>query len=139
MAKIKNKNFVVGQNTNITFIDQYNNEHIIVWDNNNNRYIFNDGGIEATDYVNATNAHTNNRDPLPIDNTYLVPTIWVNSDTLKYFILRDIDSGVADWQEMANAMEQDNDPRITINNGTPEAPHEAYHMWVMLDEEEPPE
>lgn len=134
MAKVKNKDFIIGVNDNITFIDQYNNEHIIIWDNVNERYLFVDGGIEAESYKNATNSHVQDRNPLPTDIDYLIPTIWINSVSLRYFILRRITGGVADWQEMASGTIISEDPRLTINDGTtPPVSASPYDMWIILE------
>jgi len=133
MARIKNKNYVVDEDNNITFIDQYNLEHTIAWDKQNNRYIFSDG-ITATDYVNATNAHIQSRPPNVLDNTYIVPTIWVDSLTLKYYILRKIDNNNnADWQQMAAGTIQSNDPRLTINTGIEPIAPNPLDMWVVIE------
>jgi len=134
MSKIKDKNLTIGIDDNISFIDQYNNYRIVKWDDNIEKYLFEDGGIQADNYVNATNSHIENRPPLPSDNNYIIPTIWIDSDTLKYYILRQITSGNADWQEMASGIIQAEDPRLTINDGSvePTSPN-PYDMWVILE------
>ncbi len=132
MAKIKDSSFIVDEFEEIVFIDQYNNEHTIVWDRNNNRYLFS-AGITAPDYVNATNAHVASRAPTTTDNTYLIPTIWIDTISLKYYILREITSGSANWQEMAAGTIESLDPRLTINNGTEPTSPNPYDMWVVVE------
>jgi len=133
MARIKDKNYIVDEDNNITFIDQYKLEHNVVWDKQNDRYLFSDG-ITATNYVNATNSHIESRAPTVLDNQYIVPTIWVNSITLKYYILRKVDNNNnADWQQMAAGTVQSYDPRLTINTGVEPTTPNSLDMWVVIE------
>jgi len=133
MAKIKDNDLIIDEFENIVFIDQFNNEHTITWDRSDQRYLFS-SGITAPNYVNATNAYIDSRAPLSTDNDYIVPTIWIDSITLKYYILRKIDvNNNADWQEMAAGTVSSYDPRLTINNGSEPASPNPYDMWVVVE------
>ena len=128
MAKSYKHSIVLDSNRSVTFTDQFDTTHKLLWDNIEKRFYF-DNEVEATRYINATNAHKENRDPLPTDNTYLIPTIWINSATLDYFILLSIETGYANWQEITAGSASTVDERIVINTGTEPGDPEALDLW----------
>lgn len=129
MAKSYKHSIVLDSNRSVTFTDQFNTTHKLLWDNIEKRFYF-DNEIEATRYINATNAHQENRDPLPTDNTYLIPTIWINSASLDYFILLSVETGYANWQEItAGSASGTIDERITINTGVEPGDPVPLDLW----------
>jgi hypothetical protein len=121
MAKINNGSLVLDPNDKIKYLDSVGNEHTIFWDELLSRFLLN-GNVEAEHYIGATHSTIHDRDPLPTDNTFLVPTIWVNEVTKIPFILiyNSINTipcsndNVSTWIQIGGGTTQSN--YITIRN-----------------------
>ena len=134
MSKFNSGNIKIDNKKKIIFIDKYNNKHKIQWDDANEQYIF-DGIVNADGYINATNSHIDTRSPNVSDISYIIPTIWINTSDMKVHILKNINNGIALWDELTTGSTGVIDERITINAGGPAnepTTPQPYYMWVEM-------
>ena len=100
MAKSKRGDILIDDDNKIVFIDRYNNKHEIVFDDQENHYVF-DGILSAYGYINATNAVVMQREPLIDDVDYIIPTVWVDEVGQKLYIYSGVDGdNHAIWSEL---------------------------------------
>ena len=135
MAKIVNGSLVLDPNDRIEFVDAQNITHTIYWDDLLNRFI-SDGNLGAEQFVGATNSVTVPRNPQPSDDTFLVPTIWVNSTTNVVYLLVNNTPGSAVWGQLnleGSGSGATLDHRITINDGLLPLTNDPFDMWIMID------
>lgn len=133
MAKIVNGSLVLDPNDHIDFKDHQGISHQIYWDDILDRF-FLDGDVESSQFIGATNSVVATRNPQPSDDSYVVPTIWVNSTTNKTYLLVSSPPGNAIWRDMSSGGSGgDLDHRITINDGVPPSENDAFDMWVTID------
>jgi predicted TIM-barrel enzyme len=136
MSKFNTGNIKVDNQKSIRFIDKYKNEHIIHWDNDEERFILDDI-VRADGYINATNAHIDNHAPMSSDIDYIVPTLWIDTSDSKVYILKSVENGIATWDILTTGQTGVIDERIFINAGgpinEPDNP-QAYYMWVEMPE-----
>jgi hypothetical protein len=134
MSKFNTGNIKVDDRKSIRFIDKYKNEHIIYWDDDDERFVL-DGIVRADGYINATNAHIDNHAPMSSDVDYIVPTLWINTSDSKVYILKNVTNGVATWDILTTGQTGVIDERIYINaGGTVNEPSnpQSYWMWVEM-------
>lgn len=133
MAKIVKGSLVLDPNDYIDFVDSQGISHIVYWDDLFDRFHF-DGDVEADQFVGATNSVVAPRNPQPEDDSYVVPTIWVNSTTSAAWILVGVAPGNAIWQDLGSGSGE-LDHRITINDGLEPIPAERspFDMWITID------
>lgn len=135
MAKIVNGSLVLDPDDRIEFVDAQNVTHTIYWDDILNRFI-SDGNFGAEQFVGATNSVTAARNPQPSDDSYLVPTIWVNSTTNTAFLLVSMTPGSAVWGTLnlsGSGGGSTLDHRITINDGLLPLENDPFDMWITID------
>lgn len=136
MAKIVNGSLVLDPDDRIEFVDTQNVTHVIYWDDILNRFI-SDGNFGAEQFVGATNSVTAARNPQPSDDSYLVPTIWVNSTTNTAFLLVSVTPGSAAWGTLnlggGSGGGSTLDHQITINDGLMPLENDPFDMWIQID------
>jgi len=136
MAKIVNGSLVLDPNDRIEFTDIHNVPHVIFWDDVLDRLI-SDGPMGADQFVGATNAVNAPRNPQPSDDSYVVPTIWVNSVTTAAYLLVGLQLGEAVWKllnfEGSGSGGESQDHRITINDGIIPSDNDPFDMWITID------
>lgn len=132
MAKIVSGSLVLDPNDHIDFKDHQGISHQIYWDDILDRFLF-DGDVESDQFVGATNSAVAPRSPQPSDDSYVLPTIWINSTTNKAYLLVSNAPGNAVWQEMGTGGSGSLDHRITINDGVPPSEQDPFDMWVTID------
>ena len=133
MAKIVNGSLVLDPNDRIEFTDIHNIPRVIFWDDVLDRFIA-DGPLGSDQFVGATNAVSVPRNPQPSDDTYIVPTVWVNSVTTAAYILVGLQPGGAVWRSLnLQGSGSQLDHRITINDGILPPENEPFDMWITID------
>jgi hypothetical protein len=136
MAKIVNGSLVLDPDDRIEFVDAQNITHTIYWDDILNRFI-SDGNFGAEQFVGATNSVSVPRNPQPSDDSFLVPTIWVNSTTNSAFLLVNVAPGSAVWGQLniggSGGSGSTLDHRITINDGLLPLNNDPFDMWITID------
>lgn len=130
MAKIVNGSLVLDPNDYIDFVDSQGISHIVYWDDLFDRFHF-DGVVEADQFVGTTNSVVADRNPQPEDDSYIVPTIWVNSTTSAAWLLVGVAPGNAIWQSLDSS--GDLDHRITINDGLSPSDQDPFDMWITIE------
>ncbi len=133
MAKIVNGSLVLDPNDRIEFTDIHNVPHVIFWDDVLDRLI-SDGPMGADQFVGATNAVNAPRNPQPSDDSYVVPTVWVNSVTTAAYLLVGLQPAGAVWRLLnLEGSGSQLDHRITINDGIIPSANDPFDMWIMID------
>ena len=135
MAKIVNGSLVLDPDDRIEFVDTQNVTHTIYWDDILDRFI-SDSFFGAEQFVGATNSVTAARNPQPTDDSFLVPTIWVNSVTDMAYLLVDSAPGSSVWRALnleGGSGGGTLDHRITINDGLSPSENDAFDMWITID------
>lgn len=134
MAKIVNGSLVLDPDDRIDFIDIQGTTHSVYWDDILDRFIA-AGKMHASQFIGATNAVTAPRNPQPSDDSYVVPTIWINSTTTASFLLVNQSPGNAIWRnlEVGTGGETGSDRRITINDGVWPTDVDPFDMWITID------
>lgn len=135
MAKIVNGSLVLDPEDKIEFVDHYNIKHAIFWDDILDGFIA-DGNLTAEQFVGATNSTKAARNPQPHDDSFVVPTIWINSTTNLAYLLVNNNPGSAVWKKlnMEGSGGGDLDHRITINDGLHPSEVEPFDMWVQIED-----
>jgi hypothetical protein len=132
MAKIVNGSLVLDPDDRIEFIDEYDIPHYIYWDELLDRFLVSDT-LEAAQFVRAVNSVTADRPPQPNDDTYEVPTIWVNTlNNLAYVLVMQA-PGNSVWQLIADGDQQLVKNRITINTGEYPEEVDPFDMWITIE------
>jgi hypothetical protein len=133
MAKIVNGSLVLDPNDRIEFTDIHNVPHVIFWDDVLDRLI-SDGPMGADQFVGATNAVNAPRNPQPSDDSYVVPTVWVNSVTTAAYLLVGLQPAGAVWRLLnLEGSGSQLDHRITINDGITPSENDPFDMWITID------
>ena len=131
MAKIVNGSLVLDPSDFIDFVDNQGISHTVYWDDLLDRFLFN-GDVEADQFVGATNSAIAPRGPQPSDDSYVVPTVWVNSTTSEAYLLVSVAPGNAIWQSL-NIGDSVLDHNITINDGVPPPEQDPFDMWITIE------
>lgn len=133
MAKIVNGSLVLDPNDRIEFNDIHNIPRVIFWDDVLDRFIT-DGPLGSDQFIGATNAVNAPRNPQPSDDSYVVPTVWINSVTTAAYLLVGVQPGGAVWRLLnLEGSGSQLDHRITINDGILPSENEPFDMWITID------
>lgn len=133
MAKIVKGSLVLDPNDYIDFVDDQGVSHTVYWDDLLDKFLF-EGHVDADQFVGATNAAVAPRNPQPSDDSYVVPTVWVNSTTSKAYLLVSVTPGNAVWQSLGSGGGSgDIDHRITINDGVQPSERDPFDMWITIE------
>ncbi|MCK5018340.1 MAG: hypothetical protein KAS32_14880, partial [Candidatus Peribacteraceae bacterium] len=128
MAKIVNGSLVLDPNDHIEFVDNLGSSHTVYWDDLLDRFLF-EGDVGADQFVGTVNSVTSATNPQPSDDTYLVPTLWINTTTNVTFILVATSPGNAVWQSMDTE-----GTRIFVNDGDiPTLDPRTFDLWITID------
>ena len=96
MAKIHNHDLVLDNNDCIRFTDNTGTEHTIFWDDLLDRFVL-DSDVQATTFIDVTDAVVETRNPNGNDSGYKLPTLWVDTSTNECFICTNNTVGASVW------------------------------------------
>lgn len=143
MSKFNSGNIKIDDNNNVIFIDKYNNEHRLKWNDVDETFTFSRSDldqwgqlkkstIKADKYKNATNARVENVDPHGDIDSFILPTIWINTSSGNAYILKKNSTGRF-WDIITTGSTGVRDERLSINDGNIEPPPIGdYQMWVIV-------
>jgi len=132
MAKIVDGSLVLDHGDYIDFVDAGGISHTVYWEDilEHTGFLF-DGNVKADQFVGTTNSAIAPRGPQPTDDSYVVPTTWINSTTNEAYLLVSVAPGNAIWQGISDG--GDLDHRITINDGFQPSEQDPFDMWITID------